>query len=147
MICGTTEGVEADCFGECVPPPIDGHLCWWAEGDVSCPSFGTGYLGSREVIYTQDAIDTRDCSACECADPEVDCSEPGVVMVSANQSCDLGDFPAPVGVSPDDCMQYAPHSVLMNGSSEATTSCGVAEASVPTGMAQPQGAVTICCEA
>lgn len=146
-LCGASEVVEIGCDGEqCVPHHGEDMLCFWKEGDVTCASPPPNqFLGSRTLLFTEDPTDTRDCSECTCSDPEVSCSDPGVVMVTANQTCDFGDFPSPLGVGADDCEQYTPHSVHMTANPTATTECGVAQASAPIGAVEPQGAVTVCC--
>ncbi|HWB81437.1 MAG TPA: hypothetical protein VG755_41025 [Nannocystaceae bacterium] len=145
-LCATSDVVELGCDGEqCVPQHGEDALCWWQEGDVDCAPALENFLESRTVLFTQEPTDTRDCSECTCALPNIDCSDPGVVMVTANQSCGFADFPSPVGVGEDDCEQYAPHSVHMTANPTATTACGIAEASAPIGAVEPQGAVTVCC--
>ena len=146
-LCGASEVSTSGCdtAEQCVPQHGEETLCWWKEGDVDCVPTHEGFLASRTVLFTEAPTDTRDCSECSCSDPDTTCSDPGVLMVTANQSCGFSDFPSPVGVGPDDCEQYTPHSVHMTAEPSATTECGVAEPSTPIGTVEPQGAVTVCC--
>lgn len=147
VACATDAVAEGTCDGDdacVVAPTSDAPMCWWQEGDVECP---VELRASREVIYTEPAIDTRGCSSCECGEPDVTCDAPGVVLVQANSACDLTDLmPAPLGAPPNGCVQAsAVRSVIWQVLGEPDTSCAAAAPAEPTGDAQAQGAVTVCC--
>jgi hypothetical protein len=147
VACATNVVAEGVCGGEdaCVATPTsDAPLCWWQEGDVDCPAELTG---GRQVIYTEPAIDTRGCSSCECGEPEVTCDAPGVVVVQENNSCSIvNPNPAPIGVAPGDCDTIGnARSVIWDVPGEPDTACAATAPSEPTGSAEPQGPVTVCC--
>lgn len=147
VACASDVVAEGACEGDeaCAPSPTSGApMCWWQEGDVECPAELTG---SREVVYTDPAIDTRGCSSCECGEPEVTCTAPGVVVVQENNTCSLANpIPAPIGVAPGECNLIGnARSVYWQVPGEPDTACAAAAPSEPTGSAQAQGPVTVCC--
>lgn len=147
VACTTDAVAEGACEDDAtcvVAPTSDAPLCWWQEGDVECP---VELPGSREVIYTEAPTDSRSCSACECGEPEVTCDAPGVVLVQANNACNVVDLSPPAVAAPQgECVQAGTvRSVVWEVPGEPDTDCAAAAPSMPTGSAAPQGAVTVCC--
>ena len=106
-------------------------------------------LPSDAVVYTDDPLDTRGCDQCTCDEPAGSCTHPGIVLVGANDVCNAGQVPpAPGVIHPGDCVEYGGlQSVLMQGSPTPNTACYVDHHPVATGSVEPQGPITVCCEA
>jgi len=67
------------------------------------------------------------------------------VLLTANNTCDV-NVPYPIGASPGECVPASGvQSVIWQVLGEPDTSCAAAAPAEPTGDAQAQGAVTVCC--
>lgn len=60
-------------------------LCIWSEGDVDCNVSGFG----EKTLLFGDVDDGRECTACECGEPEGSCG--GTVTYRASDSCGLAN--------------------------------------------------------
>lgn len=149
-LCSTSAEAAGTCDGDssCLPAPAAAApLCWWAPGDLACP---TGWDATRDVIYTEPVLDTRDCTSCVCDAPSGSCDHPGVVLVAANDGCNLAQVsPPPISVATGECVVADAQVQSVYAVAQATphTECGVASEAEPMGEVSPQGPITVCCAA
>lgn len=142
--CGTTAQADGACEGDqdCVPTPADATpLCWWSDGDVPCPDM---LDGTREVIYTEDAFDSRGCDECTCNAASGACEETFAYLVSGG-GCQLIP-PGFLGIVEDDCTSFGAVQSLLLGAPTATTTCTPTGVPAANGSVDPQGPVTVCCD-
>ncbi|HWB81436.1 MAG TPA: hypothetical protein VG755_41020 [Nannocystaceae bacterium] len=142
--CSTTAMAEGVCDGDatCVPAPADAaRLCWWSDGDVPCPDM---LAGTREVIYTDDAIDDRGCDECSCNPVSGSCEESVAYLVATSPACQLnpGGFSA---IVEGDCSSSGVVQSLLLGAPVAATTCTAAGRPAANGSVEPQGPITVCC--
>jgi hypothetical protein len=119
----------------CAPEaPFAGEICILRDGDVPCPQ---GPYDDRRVYYT--AIDdTRTCSACTC---NADCNYTWYVFDTSDATCST---PLLTLTQENDCVPVNPSSGTIRVGVDVTGTCQPGGGQ-PTGSAQGQGAVTVCC--
>jgi hypothetical protein len=153
--CGMPEDIDAcDGGGVCTPRPSDefsDEACVFRDGDHACPE---GDYSERKVYY-RDIEDTRGCPTCTCGEVSGSCTDERFTPGSyAGDPSDIAWDNASIDID-GNCdlmvMDSGPFNALsvvagdpLGGGLFAT--CGeIAGSEVPTGEAEPIGAVTFCC--
>ena len=129
----------------CVPKAGGSYLggvCISQQGAVACPSTWPTPIQA----YT-DAVDDRDCAACQCNVSGTTCSAGKYTMYDAN-SCNAGgttDVTSASCVDLSDELDFASWSMKATLPQPSGGACAVGGGN-PVGSVQTQGAVTICCQ-
>lgn len=125
----------------CAPAqPADGELCIYHYFDVPCPA---GPYTDRRLYGTHIA-DTRACSDCQCAQ---DCTYGWRVFDAADTTCTGSS----VALEENQCVAVTPGSPgasggrVRVGTTVAGTGACTQSGGTPTGGAQAQNPITVCC--